>query len=231
VAHEDDAERAVRAAIELQRCAVEHPTEFAHLPLRAGVNTGEVLFAPVGPEGRRELTVMGDVVNTASRLQGAAPVGGVLVADATRRACGDSVLFEPTESVTVKGKDRPLTVWLALSAAPAPAERSLSSGPMVGRDDELAALQGIWSQVMTESRARLVTIVGPPGIGKTKLGRIFCTVAEEEGARIVKGRCLPYGESTGYGAFAQQVRDVAGILQTDPAPVAPRIVEILSLGR
>jgi class 3 adenylate cyclase/tetratricopeptide (TPR) repeat protein len=220
VAHEDDAERAVRAALELQRCALEQPADFAHLPLRVGVNTGEVVFAPVGPAGRRELTVMGDVVNTASRLQGVAPVGGVLVADETRRACGDSVLFEPADPVAVKGKDTPLTVWLALGAAPAPAERSLSPGPMVGRDGELAALEEIWSQVMTESRSRLVTIMGPPGIGKTKLGRVFCSVVEEAGARVVKGRCLPYGESTGYGAFAQQVRDLAGILQTDQAPVA-----------
>src|SRR5581483_6936649 len=83
VTHEDDPERAVRTALDLQRCAVEHADAFGGLPLRIGVNTGEVMFAPVGPEGARHQTVMGDVANTANRLQTAAPVGGILVGQET----------------------------------------------------------------------------------------------------------------------------------------------------
>ena len=107
VAHEDDAERAVRAGLELQRYAAENADDLGGLALRVGVDSGEVMFAPVGPEDRRELTVMGDTVNTAWRLQEVAPQGSVLIGDQTRSACRKAIRCEAVAPIAVKGKDAP----------------------------------------------------------------------------------------------------------------------------
>lgn len=220
VAHEDDPERAVRAALELQRCAVEHAAEFGGLPLRIGLNTGEVMFAPVGPEGARHLTVMGDVANTASRLQTAAPPGGILVGEETYRATVRAVRYQPVEPFRAKGKEAPVAAWRPLDAPAPPSVRPLSAAPMVGRDAEFDVLWRAWEQVVAERRPRLVTVIGAPGIGKTRLARELVTRAEARGARCLPGRSLPYGERTGYGAFAEQVKGFAGIFDSDPVPEA-----------
>jgi class 3 adenylate cyclase/tetratricopeptide (TPR) repeat protein len=220
VAHEDDPERAVRAALDLQRCAAERVAEFGGLPLRIGVNTGEVMFAPVGPEGARHLTVMGDVANTASRLQTAAPPGGILVGEDTYRATLHTVRYEPVEPFKAKGKEAPVRAWRPLEAAARPSVRPLSAVPMVGRDTELEVLWRTWERVVSEGRPHLVTVLGAPGIGKTRLARELVTLVEAKGARCLSGRSLPYGERTGYGAFAEQVKGFAGIFETDPAPEA-----------
>ncbi len=140
VAHEDDSERAVRAALEIQRRASEEAALFGGLRVRVGVNTGEVIFAPVGPDGRRELTVMGDAVNTAARLQAAAPPEGVLLGEATHAACAHAIACEAMETVIAKGKEAPLRVWLARAVTSAPADRPLSAAPFIGRDAELELL-------------------------------------------------------------------------------------------
>jgi class 3 adenylate cyclase/tetratricopeptide (TPR) repeat protein len=220
VAHEDDAERAVRAALELQRCAREHVEAFGGLPLRVGVNTGEVMFAPLGPEGARHHTVMGDVVNTASRLQTAAPVEGILVGEETHRATCNAVRYAPVAPFAVKGKDAPLPAWRPLEALAAPSLRPLSTVPMVGRDAELQMLWRIWERVVTDRRPHMVTVLGSPGIGKTRLARELVALAEAGGGRCLHGRSLPYGERTGYGAFAEQVKAFAGIFETDSVPEA-----------
>jgi predicted ATPase/class 3 adenylate cyclase len=220
VAHEDDAERAVRAALEMHACAAEHVEDFGGLPLRIGLQTGEVMFAPVGPKGRREQTVVGDVVNTAARLQASAPRGGVLVGEETWRATHGSVRYEAVEPLSVKGKKEPVPAWLALETSVAPPERPVSAVPMVGRRRELDILRTTWSRVITDLRPHLVTVIGPAGIGKTRLCQEFRAEIESEGARVLRGRCLPYGESTGYGAFAQLVKSTAGIFETDAAPEA-----------
>ncbi len=193
-------------------------SEFSGLPLRIGVNTGELMFAPVGPENRREQTVLGDVVNTASRLQTSAPRGGILVGEETWRATRRSIRYEVVEPFVVKGKEEPIDAWLAIEPmGAAPAERPLSSVPMVGRERELELLATAWARVADDQRSHFIVVLGAAGIGKSRLLREFRARVEPTGARFLRGRSLSYGESTGYGAFAEIVRQVAGIFETDRA--------------
>jgi class 3 adenylate cyclase len=220
IAHEDDPTRAVCAALEIQRRAEQDVEEFCGLCVRIGVNSGEVIFARVGPDGRRELTVMGDTVNTASRLQSAAPAAGVLVGEQTRAATGADIQYEAIAPVQAKGKTEPLQAWLARSAAATPPERPVSSAPLVGRDTELELLERAWARTSAEGYPQLVTILGAPGIGKTRLGLELAHRVEGEGGRVLRGRSLPYGERAAYWAFAQIIREACGIFASDAAAAA-----------
>jgi class 3 adenylate cyclase len=216
VAHEDHAERAVRAALEMQSCAREHAADFGGLTLRIGVNTGELMFAPVGPEQQRQQTVIGDVVNMASRLQTSAPRGGILVGEETWRATRRSIRYEQVEPFTVKGRTAPLDAWLAVEAVGAtPTERALSDVPMVGRDRELEVLVQIWDRVLGERRPHFAVVFGPAGIGKSRLCREFRRRVEQAEVPVIAGRSSAYGESTAYGAFADLVKKAAQIYDTD----------------
>ena len=220
VAHEDDPTRAVRAALEMQSRAADSAEDFCGLRLRVGISTGEVIFGPVGPEGRRELTVMGDTVNTAARLQAAAPAAGVLVGEETHTASRGDVEYEQLPPVHAKGKATPVQAWLARSAAAAPSERHVSSAPFVGRTRELELLAGAWERASLERQPQLVTVVGAPGIGKTRLGLELARRVADQGGRVLRGRSLPYGERTAYWVFAQIVRDACGIFASDAAATA-----------
>jgi class 3 adenylate cyclase len=220
LAHEDDPERAVRAALEIQRRASEEADVFGGLDVCIGINSGEVMFAPVGPDGRRELTVMGDTVNTAARLQAAAPSGGVLLGEQAHAACAHAIACEPMEPIVAKGKQAPLRVWLARGATSAPADRPLSAAPFIGRDAEIELLVRAWARTADELHPQLVTLVGPPGIGKTRLTLEFARHVDGAGGRIFRGRPLPYGESGAYWAFGAVIRDACGILATDSADLA-----------
>jgi class 3 adenylate cyclase len=221
IAREDHAERAVRAVLEMQQCARDHEAEFGGLTLRIGVNTGELMFAPVGPERSRAQTVMGDVVNVASRLQTSAPRGGILVGEETWRATRRAIHYEQVEPFRVKGKDAPLDAWLAIEALDsAPGERPLSDVPMVGRDLELEMLANTWQRIVEERRPHFVVVVGAPGIGKSRLGREFRVRVETTGGRVFRGRSVPYGERSGFGAFAEIVKQAASIFDTDQVPDA-----------
>jgi class 3 adenylate cyclase len=220
VAHEDDPERAVRAALEIQRRAGERADDFGGLRVRVGVNTGDVIFAPVGPESRRQFTVMGDAVNTAARLQAAAPREGVMVGDETHSASARAISYEPVEPIHARGKQAPLRAWLARAAKTAPAERPLSAAPFLGRDAELNLLVRTWTRTTDDLQPRLVTLVGLPGIGKTRLTHEVAAHVEKAGGRTLRGRALPYGERTAYGAFGQVIRAACEIFATDSAAVA-----------
>jgi class 3 adenylate cyclase/tetratricopeptide (TPR) repeat protein len=218
VSHGDDAERAVRAGLRvldaIQELNEEDPA--LDLTVRAAVNTGvAIVDARQQPDIAQGLA-HGDVVNTASRLQTGAPPGRLVVGAETYWATRSVIAYEPVEPILAKGKRKPLAAWLALEALTAPAERAASAAPMVGRDRELELFRRSWESVITERRPDLVTVIGPPGIGKTRLTREFVGLVEPSGTRVLRGRSLPYGGSSGYRAFSQQVKDVAGIFETDP---------------
>jgi predicted ATPase len=164
--------------------------------------------------------IIGDVVNTASRLQTAAPVNGVLVGRDTHSATRSSIAYAPAPPVLAKGKAVPIEVWLALSAAAPVGERTLSEAPLVGRERDLDLLARLWQQVCDERRPHLVTVIGPAGIGKSRLAEEFARFVASQGGRPFRGRSAPYGESSAYGAFAQHVKQAAGIFDNDEAAVA-----------
>lgn len=229
VAHEDDAERAVRAGLAIRECALaRHDDPASRIQVHVGINTGEVMAGALGPRERRDYTVMGDTVNTAARLMAAAGPGTVLVGEETYRATGRIVRYQPLAPIAVKGKERPVPVWEALDVAPVPEARPLGSAPLVGRADELALLAGLWAKVLRDSRPHLVTVLGEPGIGKSRLA------AELErsalgGAAVLHGRCLPYGEALGYWALTTMVKQAAGITaDDDPAAARARLGRLVA---
>jgi class 3 adenylate cyclase len=222
VAHGDDPERAVRAALAMCAAVDELNRNNAELELkiRIAVNTGEALVSLDASVAQGEGVVAGDVVNTASRLQEAAPVNGILVGEETYRATRSVIRYEDAEPVVAKGKQEPVHVWRALAASAGPGERAAGRVPMLGRVSELAVLERTWERVVAERRPQLVTLFGPAGIGKTRLATEFGQLAHAGGARVIKGRSLPYGEVIPYGAFATQVKQVARIFDTDEAATA-----------
>ncbi|MDX6436103.1 MAG: hypothetical protein QOK34_937, partial [Gaiellaceae bacterium] len=217
LARGDDPERAVRAALAM--CAAVHDLNKSDsdldLKVRIAVNTGEALVSLTASVAQGEGVVAGDVVNTASRLQEAAPVNGIIVGEETYRATRSVIRYEEAEPVVAKGKQEPVRVWRAVAASAGPGERAAGRAPMLGRSTELGALQRIWGAIVDERRPQLVTLFGPAGIGKTRLASEFAALAAANRARTVKGRSLPYGEVIPYGAFATQVKQVAKIFDTD----------------
>ena len=215
VAHSDDAERAVRAGLRVL-AAVEDLREHGFsLAARAAVNTGEAIVS-VSRRDAGEALAMGDVVNTASRLQSAAPSGRLVVGAETRRATRHAIAYEPLPATSAKGKAEPVETWLAINATAEPAERPQTRGPFVGRRRELDLIRSVWQQATLERRPHVVTVVGPPGIGKSRLARETTAEVEVAGGRMIRGRCLPYEEQTGYHATAQLVRRAFAIFDSDP---------------
>jgi class 3 adenylate cyclase len=207
VAHGDDPERAVRAALAV-RDAISELNERSDLGLQAriGINTGEAIVTVGARPERGEAMVAGDVVNTAQRLQSAAPTDGIIVGDETHRATSSTIGYDPLPPIDAKGKAEPLSAWLALAPRGEAGERPLSPVPMVGRERELSTLLRMWE---------LVTIFGPAGIGKSRLAHEFERLVVESGARVLRGRSLAYGGSGPYGAFAQLVKQIARIFDND----------------
>ncbi|TME09605.1 MAG: hypothetical protein E6I65_10425 [Chloroflexi bacterium] len=212
VAREDDAERAVRAALEL----VEAVSPLG-VNARAGVLTGEAVVK-VGAEG--EGMVVGDVVNTASRLQGAAEPGTVVVGEGTFRAASRAISFEPLGELSLKGKAGPVAAWRATRVVAERGGRNRSEAleaPFVGRSDELRMLKELFHATERESRVRLVSIVGPAGIGKTRLarelGRYLDGLVDTVYWHV--GRSPAYGQGITFWALGEMVRARAGLLETD----------------
>ena len=215
VTYGDDAERAVRAAF-----AVRDWAEDEGLQLRVAVNTGEAIVALDASPERGETFVAGDVVNTAARLQSASPVGAVLVGEETYIGTRGSIEYRPAQPVVAKGKETPVQAWLALRATSAIGERPAAPVPMVGRDRELAVLTGVWDRVVDEGRSHFVTVFGPAGIGKSRIALELAQLVAAQGARVIRGRSTPYGASSPYSAFGQQVKQIARIFDSDDAAEA-----------
>jgi len=220
VAHEDDAERAVRAALAVRDWA----TSGSGLEVRIGVNTGETLVRLGASAESGEGLAVGDVVNTTARLQTAAPTNGVIVGEATYRATRSVIDYEPTEPITAKGKAEPVPAWIALDA------RSrfgvdLDEAPQtkfVGRENELGLLRSSLSRARAEHQPQLVTLVGVPGIGKSRLLHELWRLVEADPELITwrQGRCLPYGDGVSMWALTEIVKAEAGIFEGDGPEVA-----------
>ncbi len=208
-AHEDDGERAVRAGLELVAAVVRLRGASADQPLsaRAAVGTGEVAVTP-GVDGQG--LVAGDLVNTAARLQAAAPSGGVLVDDTTRRVVGDGIVFTPAGPMTLRGKSRPVTAWLAVEvAAERPKGRAAGhAGPFIGRSAEFAELVDLFERTVAARRSRIVSVLGIAGIGKSRLvwefERYLDALPEILALHI--GRTPSYGDGITFAPIAEMVR-------------------------
>ena len=218
-AHGDDAERAVRAGLRvlsgLDDLNRKHGLELA---ARAAVSTGEAVVAVDGGAG--EPLAMGDVVNTAARLQSAAPEGGLLVGAETYRASRSGISFQPHQAVDAKGKARAVEAWLAVAPTTDGVERTVRRTPLVGRSRELDLMHSAWLQCVDERRPHLVTVLGPPGIGKSRLCHEFSERVAAGSGRILRGRCLPYEEQVGYQAFSRLVSASSGIVGSDESEAA-----------
>ena len=210
----DDAERAVRAAL-----AIRDRVTGETLQLRIAVNTGEALVQLNARPERGEAMVAGDVVNTAARLQTAAAPDSVIVGVETWRATRDVIQYDPGDDVVAKGKEHALPTWTAVCAAAPEGERPLSS-TFVGRARELATLQDVWERVFEQRTPHLVTVIAAAGVGKSRLGAEFAGRIEQDGGFSVRGRSLPYRESSAYGAFASQLKQLCGVFESDATDVA-----------
>jgi class 3 adenylate cyclase len=214
----DDHERAVRAALAVRDWAGDDGLE-----VRVAVNTGEAIVDLGARPEHGQAMIAGDVVNTAARLQSAAPVGAVLVGHETYVSTRASIEYQPGyEPIRAKGKAEPVQAWIALRAISAAGERPLTPVPMVGRERELETLRGIWARVAEERRPHLVTVFGPAGIGKSRIAHELMEHVGAQDARVLRGRSTPYGSSSPYGAFAQLVKQVAKVYDSDGLPDARR---------
>jgi class 3 adenylate cyclase len=215
-AHGDDAERAVRAALVIRDCVGE--LAGGDLEIRVAVNTGEAVVSRNARPALGESMVAGDVVNTAARLQTAAPVNGVVVGEETYRETREAIEYEPAEPVIAKGKEHPVAAWIAVQPRTNAGERPLAVSSIVGRESELAILRALWQLATRERLPHLVSIFGPAGVGKSTLAGEFARATDGE-ARVVRGRSLPYRESGAYGSLATQLMQLSSVFESDAAPV------------
>lgn len=219
--HEDDPERAARAAASI-RARVQPFVTSGDLPqIRIGLHTGEVVADPQAAE-KGEFLVTGEVVNLAARLQQGADAGQILIAERTRLALREVAATRTLPPLQVKGRSDPLPVWELLDIAP-PRERPLRATPFVGREEELDLLSGHVRRMRREGRGHAVTILGSAGVGKTRLIREFR--ARAAGLQILSGRAIPYGAGVPFWAMAEAVRAEYGIVFNDPLEVARRKME------
>ena len=228
-AHEDDAERAVRSALELVS-AVASLDGDAGLQARAGVLTGEAAVT-IGAEGQG--MVAGDMVNTASRLQSAAPPGTVLVGESTQRAASGAIAFEEVGAQELKGKEAPVRAWRAMAVVARRGGQGRASAlepPFVGRDEELRLLKDQFHATAREGKPRLVTVVGQAGIGKSRLAWELEKYLDGVVETVLwhEGRSPSYGEGISYWALAEIVRGRAGIAESeDPDSARTKLIEAL----
>jgi class 3 adenylate cyclase len=217
LAHGDDAERAIRAAFVVRDAVCALPD--GGLQIRVAVNTGDAVVSLNARPALGESMVAGDVVNTASRLQAAAPVNGIVVGEETYLETRGVIEYQETEPVIAKGKEHPVKAWIAVRALTAAGERPLTDSLIVGREREAAILRALWERAYGERLLHLVSIFGAPGVGKSTVVADFARIATEDGARVVRGRSLPYRESGIYGAVATQVMQLSGVFESDAARV------------
>lgn len=212
IAHEDDAERAVRAALRMQQTMSDHAARAeSPLQLRIGVNTGEVLVGALRAGG--DYTAMGDVVNIAARLQAESPTGCVLVGPSTHALTQKVVSYEPFGHIQVRGREQRISAWVALGVvAPPGGHRHRAHTPLVGRNEELKLLTDGLELAMSRRRAVLVAIEGEGGVGKSRLAEdVLEAVAERSDVFVLEGSCVPYGESNVWWPLAGSLFQRLGV--------------------
>jgi class 3 adenylate cyclase/tetratricopeptide (TPR) repeat protein len=205
-AHEDDAERAVRAALGI----LESVRELG-LEVRIGIESGEVV---VDDETESSTFATGEAVNIAARLQQAAPVNTIMIGQGAHRLTLGRFEVEDEGPVEIRGRAEPVWAWRVICLAGGKLGAGVRQAPLVGRDAELELLENTYSRAVRDSRAHLFTIYGDPGVGKSRLANEF--VGGLEGATVLYGRALPYGEGVTYSALSDMVKTAAGIADDDP---------------
>jgi class 3 adenylate cyclase len=220
-AHEDDALRAVRAAAEMKRRLAVLNSELdsrwgVSLRNRTGVNTGEVV---AGDPTSGQRLVTGDTVNTAARLEQAAPALEVLLGEPTYRLVRNAVTVEAVEPLELKGKAERVPAYRLVSVQELGQQERARPRVFVGRDDELDRLDAAYREVIAESTPRTVTILAEAGVGKSRLTEEFLASVKDD-ALVLTGRCLPYGRGITFWALGEIVRQAAGITDEDSPSVA-----------
>jgi class 3 adenylate cyclase len=207
-AHEDDAERAIRAGL-----AILDEVDTLELEARIGVESGEVVA-----DDSDSTFATGEAVTLAARLEQAAEAGQLLIGPAAHRLTLNRVEVEDIGPVELKGLDREIWTWRVVGAGAGEARPQSLQAPLVGRDAELELLQNTYDRALRDRRAHLFTIYGDPGVGKSRLANEFSESLD--GATVLSGRCLPYGEGVTYWPLAEMVKCAAGIVDDDPLDVA-----------
>ncbi len=232
VAHEDDPERAVRAGLRILEAIADlnEADPRLELQVRVGINTGEVVVSQ-GSTAPGEAKVHGDAVNTAARIQGAAPVGAVAVGVETYRATDRVFVYEELPAFEAKGKSDPVLLWRPHEARArfgSDVIRSLTT-PLVGRETDLALLRSLFDKTARDCEVQLVTVVGEPGVGKSRLVAELFAYVEERPELVTwrQGRCLPYGDGITFWALGEVVKAHAGIYESDSAEQATAKLDAL----
>ena len=231
-AHEDDPERAVRAGLRIAEDAEElEAVGGAPLRLRVGINSGETLVRLGITPGSGERLLVGDAINTASRIQSVAPEMGVAVGLAAYEATSSVFDYEELEPATLKGKVEPVRIFHA-KATRAHLGTDLTrthDTPFIGREIDLAILRGIFDKTVAATSVQLVTVVGEPGLGKSRIVAELGSYVDSKPDLITwrQGRCLPYGEGITYWALGEILKAHAGILESDTTSVAQAKLDLV----
>ena len=226
--HEDDAERAVRAALATREALDRLNTQLTRegaplLHMRIAINTGEVVADPKGG-GLGEFRLAADAVNVAARLQQHAKAGWILLGPRTERLVRGIVAAASIGQVTLKGKPQPVEAWQVIGLRAERVQRGVPGrqAPLIGRGEEMDLLLRLYDRVARETRSHLVTVLGVPGVGKSRLQQEFVALlrALPDPPVIRKGRCLPYGDGLAFAPVAEILKQDARILDDDPAEMA-----------
>ncbi|HWO69326.1 MAG TPA: adenylate/guanylate cyclase domain-containing protein [Actinomycetota bacterium] len=228
--HEDDALRACRAAVEIREAVADLGKELERdlgtgFRVRVGVNTGEVV---AGDPAAGQALVTGDAVNVAARLEQAAAPGEILIGEATHRLVRDAVVAEPVEPLALRGKSGSVAAFRLVEVHPtAPGVARRLDSPLVGRERELGLLRQAFDRAVSERACHLFTVLGPAGVGKSRLVEEF--LAGLPGPRVLRGRCLAYGEGITFFPVVEVLKQATGALDfEDPAVVERKVCEVVA---
>jgi class 3 adenylate cyclase/tetratricopeptide (TPR) repeat protein len=225
IAHEDDAERAVRAALRMQHTlGALAPQLGVEVRMRIGVNTGEAVVGAMRTGG--DPTVMGDVVNTAQRLEKLAAPGEVVVGPGTYAATRDVISYEELGPQGLRGREEPVDAYRAVAPTSRPGRRRAHErSPFIGRNAELGALKHILHMSATRRRAQLVLLSGDAGVGKSRLATEMASVAtRDHGATVLSGQCEPYGDANVFGPVADALRHACNLDGDDLRSARPAVM-------